>query len=80
MLKYCKILLISPPPVKAFQNTFFYPGYKPPGYEPPQNPLQSCISPGLISRILGYAGFNLKQSTYVGHYANGTKLFGLLPS
>ena len=25
------------------------PSYKPSGYKPPQNPLQSCISPGLIS-------------------------------
>ena len=45
MLKYRKILLISPPPVKAFQNTFFYPGYKPPGYKPPQNPFTKLYKP-----------------------------------
>ena len=27
------------------------------GYKPPQNPLRSCINPGLVSRILRY--FNL---------------------
>ena len=66
---------------ELISECFFYPGHKtpppsppriwaPPGYKPPQNPLQSCISPGLISRILRY--FELvNDSSLTGFEING---------
>ena len=43
------ILFISNPPTPHPPLPVISPS---PGYEPPQNPLQSCISPGLVSRTL----------------------------
>ena len=36
-----------------------------PGYKPPQNPLRSCMSPGLISGVLRY---RIRILTAVRHY------------
>lgn len=49
----------SPLLSSLFWNTFFSlvvssPAYKPVVYKPPLNPLQSCTSPGLITRSLWY--------------------------
>ena len=40
----------------AHFEMFFYSAYKLHGYKPTQNPLRSCISPGLITGILRFYG------------------------
>ena len=74
---YCKIHkipLISPPgygppgyrPIGLVTENSFQLQHPPPGYTPPQKPLQSCISPVLVSRSL----WHLKWTPICGAQMN----------